>query len=146
MPPYARLLGKPFLAFSAELGSDAPAPPPPRPPGEPRYLELPEQGVCIVLDETDTATCVQFFPDARIPRYARYQGPLPGDIEFTFSRDQARAALGEPTRENAGGGKGLLGRPVSPWDLFRWNRLNVHLEYDATAAAIRLVSVSVPQD
>ncbi len=146
MPPYARLLGKSFSVFAPELGLRASALPPRRSLGEPRYLDLPEQGLCIVLDEADTAICVQLFPEARNPRYAPYRGRLPGDIEFTFSRDRARTALGEPMRENAGGGKGLLGRPVSPWDIFRLNGLNVHLEYNATAAAIRLVSLSVPQD
>jgi len=145
MPLEDDVLGKRPAEFAHAFGLTRLKPPPPTAEGEPRYLEFPDRGVSIVLDESDVAICVQLWSEGRSDEYQGYGGPLPKGLTFGSSRDVVRATLGKPVKsENGGPGKGLFGGVLLPWDLFRSEGRDIHFEYSDSGVDIRLVSISLP--
>jgi hypothetical protein len=103
------ILGKSIPEFSSVFGVSL-LPSPPAEPGIPRYLEFPDKGISIVLDENDVATTVQLWPDGIEAEYREYKGELPAGLSFRSSRSEARSKLGAPEKFNDGEpGEGVLG-------------------------------------
>jgi hypothetical protein len=108
-----------------------------------QYLEYPERGISIVIEDSIAKT-IQLHAQGTSPDYAQYSGSLPGNLQFSSSRGQARRVFGAPERSQKGtAGEGILGGYLNPWDRFNLRDRSVHLEYTANATGIRLVSISL---
>lgn len=113
-----------------------------------RYLEFPELGVSIVLDESDRATALQLYSvNTDPPEYHEYQGDLIGGLNFTSNKDDVRKILGCPVRESDGGlGTGLKGTIGAPWDLFRTLLWDINITYNGDGDSINFISISIHND
>jgi hypothetical protein len=116
--------------------------------GRNRYLEFPELGISIILDDANIAIAIQLYSAHTDPdEYREYEGILPGDLNFQSSRADARVFFGLPIRQSQGGpGTGLMGADGAPWDLFRTQSWDVNITYGRDLGSIWFMSVSLHND
>lgn len=140
----SQLIGKHLSQFISVLGY--PVIVPDRPPendpefGLDRYIELPDQGVCILIDWNDICSCVQFFGEKNSAHYEEYTGHLPFNLSFSSSRFAVREAMGDPVASND---RTFMDYPLTvyPWDWFNHEGRKVHFQYNATLDSVSQVTV-----
>jgi len=76
--------------------------------------------------------------------FAAFPGPLIGGLSFASSREDVRAALGEPTKAKEAFVEDSLG-PQGAWDRFESPQYTIHVQYDPeTTSRIRLITLMNP--
>lgn len=104
------------------------------------YLCAIDGGVSMVLSEGGAVHTIQFHAEGH-DGYAGFPLELPAGLSFAMSRTRARQLLGEPTVSGEAMTLPFLGMKPA-WDVFHLHDRRVHVEYDATASGIQLVSYS----
>lgn len=140
----SQLVGKHLSQFISVLGYPIVAPSRP-PQGDPefgldRYIELPNRGICVLIDWNDTCSCVQFFGAKNEMSYEEYTGELPAGLTFKSSRSAVREVMGVPVESND---RTFMAHPliVFPWDWFVHEGRKVHFQYNATVDCVSQVTV-----
>lgn len=104
------------------------------------YVELRAKGISYVSEDNATVTAVQLHSFGH-ERYSRYTGVLPGSLEFSMGRSQARVLLGTPQQSGEAIAIPILGvKP--PWDAFVIGRFRVHIEYTDAYDSIGMVTLT----
>ncbi len=106
--------------------------------GESPYLYGRAAGIQFALNP-DHSVRAAFLHAEGVEDFAQYAGALPGNISFSNTRADVRAAIGEPVFSGEAGGVGLMAIEHS-FDRFESGCHYLRFEYRAGDASIRLVT------
>ena len=101
---------------------------------------MPEVGVSCVSADKATVTAVQLHSLGH-EGHSQFAGVLPSNLEFSMSRPQVRALLGEPLGHGDAAEIPVLGKKP-PWDAFAVGPLRVHVEYHFECGSIQMITLT----
>ena len=104
------------------------------------YYSFPNLGISFVFDN-DRLTAAQLFAAGTDAGTSQFQGPLPGGISFTDSRDAVANKLGKPRKSVEGRDDARSFVRMEPWAQYAVGAISVHVTFAMDAKSVRLVSL-----
>jgi hypothetical protein len=112
--------------------------------GESPYLNARTAGISFALTTRHDVQTVFLYADG-IEDFAQYAGALPACLSFGSSRNDVRAAMGDPVMSADAGGVGLMAIDYA-FDRFEDGKYYLRFEYAPGDTAIRLVTFGLCAD
>ena len=95
--------------------------------GDRAYINLPERGLSLALNEDAVVIAIQLFSEGH-EGFSEWAGPLPGDLTFQDGRAAVRHKLGAPDQAKDERKVPILGdRPA--FDLFKADEHQINVQY-----------------
>ena len=108
------------------------------------YLSNKTKGIELVMTNTLIITSIHLFSGNNsrnnLP-YNSFTGKLPGNLEFSFSREDIHLLLGIPS-ESGGGQEVVYLGYVPIWDKYYFNNYSIHIQYSNTFESFNMLTVS----
>jgi hypothetical protein len=111
--------------------------------GDRSYVSFQQLGISLVLPNNENVGAVHLYSGG-YDGFREYLGVIPGDVTFQSSRQDIRAAFGDP--DVCGEAKHVepLGI-VPPWDRFTSKDLWLHFTYSSDCRSIQLITIMDPK-
>jgi hypothetical protein len=109
--------------------------------GETPFINSHANGISFRLDQDQKIDAIFLYAQG-VEDFAAYDGALPAGRSFSNTREDVRAALGEPSFSGEAGGAGIMAIDYS-FDRFENDHHYIRFEYTAEASGIRLVTIGV---
>jgi hypothetical protein len=108
--------------------------------GDQSYVNLPTQGISLVLPDHESVQAVQLHSQGH-EGYSGYRGDIPENLSFHMKRSDVRDRLGTPESSGEAREVILLGVKQA-WDSFVCGDRRIHVEYLADAIGIQLITIT----
>jgi hypothetical protein len=103
-------------------------------------VEIPDRGIAFKFDDKRRLSSV-FLEGPSSGTSAAYADELPDGLSFSMSRQEVRTALGAPTKSGGGTTSAVFNRVTPRWDRFDRRDSSLHVQYNADANAIAMVTL-----